>query len=85
MGLTQRQFVALLGAGYSLGQSSLCDGFYCQRNSFLNSTTSVSTELSNVYFTDLMDNQWEEYQVADRLMYKVNIFLLKVLNSEKKI
>ena len=39
MGLTDRQFAALLGAGYSLGQAGLCDGFYCQRNSFLNNTT----------------------------------------------
>ena len=76
MGLTDRQFAALLGAGYSLGQSGLCDGFFCQRNSFLNSTTPVSTELSNVYFTDLLDNSWEEYQAADRLMYKVRIIPL---------
>lgn len=75
-GLTNRQFAALLGAGYSLGQSTRCDGFFCQRNSFLATTTnSPSTQLSNVFFNDLLNNQWREHQVGDRLMYKVRSHL----------
>ena len=71
MGLTYRQAAAILGAGYSMAHSGPCDGFFCQRNSFLNSTSSVSVNLSNVYFNDLLNHQWEEFQVADRMMYKV--------------
>ena len=71
MGLTYRQAAAILGAGYSMAQPGPCDGLFCQRNSFLNSTSSVSVNLSNVYFNDLLNHQWEEFQVADRMMYKV--------------
>ena len=75
-GLTNRQFAALAGAGYSLGQSTDCDGFFCQRNTFLTSTTtSPSTHLSNVFFNDLLNNQWAEHHVGDRLMYKVGSHL----------
>ena len=72
MGLDLRQAAALIGAGYAVGDAGDCDGFYCQRNSFLSSSGgAVSTHLSNVYFNDLLSNQWKEYQAADRLMYKV--------------
>ena len=75
-GLTNRQFAVLVGAGYSLGQSSDCDGFFCQRNTFLDSTpTQPSRHLSNVFFNDLLNNQWMEHQVGDRLMYKVRSHL----------
>ena len=74
MGLDLRQAAALLGAGYSMGAAGDCDGFYCQRNSFLPSSgAAVSTHLSNVYFNDLLSNQWEEYQAPDRQMFKVTL------------
>ena len=82
MGLSPRQFAALVGAGYAVGDSASCDGLYCRRNSFSGSAT-AQTSLSNVFFNDLINNQWEETIVVDRQLYKVikEEFLLKGLNQ----
>ena len=74
MGLTERQFAALLGAGYALGQSADCAGLFCRRNSFLPSVPSPPPSvLSNVFFTDLLTNTWQEFNQTtnNRTMYKV--------------
>ena len=75
LGLTERQFAALLGAGYALGDSSAeCAGLFCRRNSFLSSDSGpASSVLSNVFFTDLLTNTWQEFnQTTNNLtMYKV--------------
>ena len=72
MGLTERQFAAVLGAGYALGASADCAGLFCQRNSFHPSGSTPSSVLSNVYFTDLLGNSWQEYTASNgNTMYKV--------------
>merc|ERR1719450_860568 len=70
MGLTLRQFSALLGAGYSMGESQQCDGLFCQRNSF-SSGGSQPRNLTNIFFTDLLSNQkWESVRKSGRAMFK---------------
>eukprot|EP00092_Neocalanus_flemingeri_P007602 GFUD01008204.1.p1 GENE.GFUD01008204.1~~GFUD01008204.1.p1 ORF type:complete len:657 (+),score=134.32 GFUD01008204.1:264-2234(+) len=71
MGLTQREFVALNGAGYAVGDSSDCDGLYCRRNSFIGTST-VSSCLSNIFFVTLLSENWEEYTIPStgKKMYK---------------
>ena len=59
MGLTPRQFAALLGAGYSLGQEDHCDGLFCRRNSFSQFPPQPSRLLSNAFFTDLLNHKWD--------------------------
>ena len=74
LGLTERQFAALLGAGYALGQSADCAGLFCRRNSFLPSGPSPPPSvLSNVFFTDLLTHTWQEFNQTtnNRTMYKV--------------
>ena len=72
MGLTERQFAALLGAGYALGQSSSCAGLFCRRNSFHSAGTTPSSDLTNVYFKDLLANSWTEFTTTNgNKMYKV--------------
>jgi len=71
MGLTQREFAALIGAGYAVGDASDCDGLYCRRDSF-QGTSSVSTTLSNIFFKNLLTENWESYTVpgSGKQMYK---------------
>ena len=71
LGLTERQFAALLGAGYVLGDSADCAGLFCRRNSFLPSGSSPASVLSNVFFTDLLDNTWQPFTTPTRKMFKV--------------
>ena len=73
LGLTERQFAALLGAGYALGDSADCAGLFCRRNSFLASGSSPASVLSNVYFTDLLSHSWQEFNQTtnSQTMYKV--------------
>ena len=73
LGLTERQFAALLGAGYALGDSADCAGLFCRRNSFLSSGSSPTSVLSNVYFTDLLSHSWQEFKQTtnSQTMYKV--------------
>ena len=73
LGLTERQFAALLGAGYVLGDSAGCAGLFCRRNSFLPSGSSPASVLSNVYFTDLLSHSWQEFNQTtnNQTMYKV--------------
>jgi len=61
-GLTQREFAALLGAGYSIGDSSDCDGLFCRRDSF-HGAPSMSTSLSNVFFLTLLSENWAKYTI----------------------
>ena len=76
MGLTERQFAALLGAGYALGDSISCAGLFCRRNTFLSSGFSPASVLSNVYFTDLLSHSWQEFNLTTtgQTMYKVRQF-----------
>ena len=62
MGLTQREFAALNGVGYAVGDSSDCEGLYCRRNSF-QGTKYVSSSLSNIFFLNLLSENWEEYTI----------------------
>merc|ERR1719232_1288971 len=69
MGLTQRQFAALLGAGYCLGETENCSGLFCNRQSFNKkfSSASLSSEpatLSNVFLQELT-NAWYLLMNAD--------------------
>ena len=77
MGLTQTQFAALLGAGYTVGDAGHCRGFYCLRSSYLGHKTMGDTPtLSNAFFLDLLNNQWEPVTVGEsRQMYKVRMSL----------
>ena len=78
MGLTLRQFSALQGASYSLGQAAHCEGLFCRRNSFNpSSRPQPSSLLSNVFFTDLLNHEWQEVKTPSRKMFKVGI------NSDK--
>merc|ERR1712013_966581 len=62
MGLTQIEFTALIGAGYSVGDSGDCDGLFCRRDSFTGNK-SVSTSLSNIFFKTLLSESWAPYTV----------------------
>ena len=79
MGLSPRQFAALLGAGAVIGDAGDCDGLFCQRNSFMG-TASVTSTLSNEYFNDLLNNQWSEVDIDGRKMYKVTFNVSIKLN-----
>ena len=76
MGLSLRQFSALLAAGYSLGQADHCDGLFCRRNSFSQSRHKPSRLLSNVFFTDLLNHQWQTVSTSTRKMFKVGKVLM---------
>ena len=69
MGLSTRQFLALLGAGYAIGQDHDCQGLYCRRSS--GSGVKLHPILNNVFFNDLLDNQWYPTTVNSRKMFKV--------------
>ena len=76
MGLTQRQFAALLGAGYSLGDTADCSGLFCNRNSFSSNFSTLSSvpvpKLSNVFFINVLSYNWEEIKISDNItMYQV--------------
>ena len=77
MGLTERQFAAILGAGYALGDSAGCAGLFCRRNTFHSSGASPTSDLSNVYFTDLLSHNWQEFNQTtnNQTMYKVRELL----------
>jgi len=62
LGLTQREFTALLGVGYAVGDSSDCDGLFCRRDSF-QGTPSVSSSLSNIFFKTLLSESWAAYTI----------------------
>ena len=76
LGLSLRQFSALQGAGYSLGQTAHCDGLFCRRNSFSQSRPQPSRQLSNVFFTDLLNHQWQPVSTPTREMFKVGQILV---------
>ena len=71
MGLTKRQFTALVGAGYALGHSADCDGLFCQRNSFSNWRSHPPPRLSNIFFSDLLSHQWKPVSTGGRKMFQV--------------
>ena len=66
----------LQGAGYSLGQAAHCDGLFCRRNSFSQSRHKPSRLLSNVFFTDLLNHQWQTVSTSTRKMFKVGKVLM---------
>ena len=70
MGLTTRQFAALMGAGYALGQDSNCAGLFCNRKSF-NGPQTPSKLMSNRYFNELLSNTWNEANINGATMYQV--------------
>jgi len=71
MGVSKREFAALNGIGYAIGDTADCDGLFCRRNSFYGSK-SVSQGLSNIFFLDLLSNSWQDVSVAEtgKKMYK---------------
>jgi len=53
MGLTPREYAALHGAGYALGQTKdKCSGLYCQRDA------TPIPELSNIFFKRIVNHRW---------------------------
>merc|ERR1712142_817711 len=83
MGLTQREFTALIGAGYSVGDSGDCDGLFCRRDSFTGSK-SVSTSLSNIFFKTLLSESWAAYTIPDtgKQMFKAEGKDLLILGTD---
>jgi hypothetical protein len=75
MGLTHRETVALMGGGHSLGM------MHPARTGFTGSWTTTPTKLNNEYFTNLMDERWEEHKAAGSLIqYKAegkDLYILK--------
>ena len=69
MGISQKQYAALVGAGYAVGGIDGCRGLYCKR---LTKTSGdfINANLSNAFFTDLLDNTWEEIEVNNFKLYK---------------
>ena len=61
MGLTPREYTALHGAGYALGQTKdECADLFCQRDSQPNGN------LSNIFFTRIIDNRWARENTEDQ-------------------
>ena len=80
MGLTPRQFAALLGAGYLLGERGACAGLFCDRRSLVPSssrgnTTEEEPVLTNQFFLDLLGNSFQTVDVdSGGTMYIVSHF-----------
>jgi len=68
-GLSQREYIALIGVGYAVGDSSDCEGLFCRRDSFTGSP-SVSSSLSNIFFHTLLSNTWESHTASGKELYK---------------
>merc|ERR1711970_461125 len=83
MGLTQREFTALIGAGYSVGDPGDCDGLFCRRDSF-SGNKSVSTSLSNIFFKTLLSESWAAYTVPStgKEMFKAEGKDLLILGTD---
>jgi len=73
MGLSNREFAALIGIGYAIGDTQNCNGLFCRRNTFQGSK-SISESLSNVFFQDLLSHTWQEFSVPStgKKMYKAD-------------
>ena len=74
MGLSQKQFAALVGAGYAMGEARNCSGLFCMRTSFSSEiVTGPSTQITNRFFTDLIGHHSFEETVIDggNTMYMV--------------
>ena len=67
MGLTAREYTALHGAGYAIGQINECAGLFCQRDSHVSDPV-----LSNIFFTTLLSNDWREFSdsQSDNMVYR---------------
>ena len=81
MGLTPRQFAALLGAGYLLGERGACAGLFCDRRSLVpsssrgNTTEEEEPALTNQFFLDLLGNSFQTVDVdSGDTMYIVSHF-----------
>eukprot|EP00092_Neocalanus_flemingeri_P034784 GFUD01037856.1.p1 GENE.GFUD01037856.1~~GFUD01037856.1.p1 ORF type:complete len:538 (+),score=83.50 GFUD01037856.1:171-1616(+) len=78
LSLTQREFAALNGAGYAVGDLRDCDGLFCRRNSFQTAVAnyerpySTTSNLSNIFFLTLLSERWDKYTIPDtgKQMYK---------------
>eukprot|EP00092_Neocalanus_flemingeri_P010303 GFUD01011100.1.p1 GENE.GFUD01011100.1~~GFUD01011100.1.p1 ORF type:complete len:745 (-),score=81.08 GFUD01011100.1:67-2301(-) len=78
LSLTQREFAALNGAGYAVGDLRDCDGLFCRRNSFQTAVAnserpySTTSNLSNIFFLTLLSERWDKYTIPDtgKEMYK---------------
>merc|ERR1712099_56492 len=57
MGLTPKEYAALHGAGYALGQVGECAGLFCQRD------VQPKSALSNIFFKNIVDYQWKRDDV----------------------
>lgn len=65
MGLTERETVALMGGGHSLGM------MHPRRSGFTGSWTGTPTRLNNEYFRNLMDERWVTHKAeGTRVQYK---------------
>ena len=71
-GLSQAEYTALYGAGYVVGDTDECNGIYCQRISFVNSTTTTTKSLSN------------QFLLSDQFIQKIT-FLPSINNTLLKI
>ena len=90
MGLSQRQFAALVGAGYAMGEARNCSGLFCMRTTFSSEIeTEPATQISNIFFTDLLGHHtFEETATSDggNTMYmvrqeqKLNLFLYQIFD-----
>ena len=65
MGLTTLEYAALHGAGYAIGQPTDCVGLYCRRD------TKPIDKVSNVFFKNLIENEWERNNEEDQC-YRTN-------------
>ena len=86
MGLTPRQFAALLGAGYLLGERGACAGLFCDRRSLVPSssrgnTTGEEPAQINKFFLDLLGNSFQTVDLdSGDTMYIVSHFCCTVVH-----
>ena len=80
-GLTLREYTALYGAGYIIGDMQDCAGLYCRRDSHMN-VHRAPKQLSNEFFkTIVSEENWEEYKIDEKNLFKAkgkDLFMLKV-------
>ena len=80
-GLSLREYSALYGAGYIIGDMEDCEGLYCRRDSHVNSRRTPK-QLSNEFFTTIVSEEgWESYEANGKSLLKAkgkDIFMFKV-------
>ena len=80
-GLSLREYAALYGAGYIIGDVKECAGLYCRRDSHLNYHKS-SNQLSNEFFKNIVSEDiWMDVKSNESSLFRAkekDIFMLKV-------